>query len=68
MIKEVKKQQLEENYRMGGSEISFKDWIQQESENDPNFFAWLFDLDDDTDYFGLSDEQSKDFEDFMSNL
>ena len=49
MIKEVKKQQLEENYRMGGSEISFRDWVQVESENDPYFFTWLFDLEDDTD-------------------
>ena len=72
MIKEVKLQQLEESYRQGGegnSCITFKEWVEQESENDPHFFAWLFDaeLDDDFDT-SLSDEQREEFKEFMSNL
>lgn len=43
---EYKKQILGENFRKGGNEVSFSEWVQLESENDPGFFRWLFEIDE----------------------
>ena len=69
MINPVKLQQLDSNYRASESEISFKEYVEQESINDPNFFAWLFDeaFEEDFDK-SLSDDQKVEFAEFMSNL
>ena len=42
---EYKKQILAENFRNGDSELSFSEWVQIESDNDPGFFRWLFEID-----------------------
>ena len=42
---EYKKQILSENFRNGDSELSFSEWVQIESDNDPGFFRWLFEID-----------------------
>ena len=70
MIKDFKKQQLEESYIQGGNAaISYKEWVEQEAENDLHFYSWIFD-DDSIDDFGtgMSDEQKNEFNEFISNL
>lgn len=42
---EYKKQILAENYRQSDNEQNFLEWVQAESENDPGFFRWLFEID-----------------------
>ena len=69
MINSIKLQQLEENYRASESEMSFREYVEAESNNDPNFFAWLFDEAFEEDFdMSLSDDQRVEFVEFMSNL
>ena len=49
------KELLKERYRQGHGEQSFPEWLQMESENDPNFFRWLFE-----DESNLADWQIRD--------
>ena len=69
MIKEYKKQVLIENYESANNpaDVSFKEYIETESKNDPNFFRFLFEESFDSDFdFSLSDEQKEEFEEFLS--
>ena len=69
MIKESKKQVLIENYESANNpaDVSFKEYIETESKNDPNFFRFLFEESFDSDFdFSLSCEQKEEFEDFLS--
>ena len=62
---DYKKQILSENYRYNESELSFAEYVKAESENDPDFFRWLFECDD------LSDSccpDKSEFEKFLSTL
>lgn len=45
MIKNIdnKIKVLEENYNNSDSEMTFSEYVRRESENDPNFFSWLYD-------------------------
>ena len=62
---EYKKQILAENFSQGGNEVSFSEWVQLESENDPGFFRWLFEID----ALGDSDCPNKEaFEKFLEWL
>lgn len=59
MIKDFKKNQLEENwnqynFQCPGNEVTFAHYICNEANNDPGFFRWLFD--DET----LADFECKD--------
>jgi len=68
MIKEYKKQVLIENYESANNpaDVSFKEYIETESKNDPNFFRFLFEESFDSDFdFSLSDEQKEEFEEFL---
>uniref|UniRef100_A0AB33J393 Phage protein n=1 Tax=Prevotella sp. GTC17254 TaxID=3236794 RepID=A0AB33J393_9BACT len=64
MIKKNKIQTLIENYESSNSpaDISFKEYLERESKNNPSFFSFLFEEDFDT---SLTDEQSEVFEDFL---
>lgn len=68
MIKNIKIQQLIENYESANNpaNISFKKYVERESQNDPNFFRFLFEeeIEDDFD-FSLTDEQREQFEEFL---
>lgn len=74
-MKEIKLQQLKENYiaSEGGKEeerqLTLREYVEIESENDPNFFRWFFDeeLDEDFDS-SLTDEQKEEFKEFLSTL
>ena len=68
-MKEIKLQQLRENYKSSESEMSFAEYVKRESENDPNFFRWFFDEDLAEDFdASLSDEQREEFDDFVNSL
>lgn len=45
--KDYKEQILRENYdeyvNNGGEGLTFREYVEREAENDPNFFRWLFD-------------------------
>lgn len=53
-----------ENYESANNpaDISFKEYVERESQNDPNFFRFLFEDDFD---FSLTDEQREEFEEFL---
>lgn len=71
MIKDYKKAAIKENYNQyeGKNEMSFKDYVIRESENDPRFFAFLFDKEFDADFdFSLSDEQKQEFNEYINTL
>ena len=69
MIKDYKKAQLAENYKQSDSEMSFAEYVIRESENDPNFFRFLFDETFDSDFdLSLTDEQKQEFNDFVNSL
>lgn len=69
MIKDYKKAQLEENYKQSNSDMTFAEYVQCESENDPHFFRFLFDEAFDSDFdLSISDEQKAEFNDFLDSL
>lgn len=71
MIKDHKKAAIKENYNQyeSKSEMSFKDYVIRESENDPRFFAFLFDEEFDTDFdSSLTDEQKQEFSEYINTL
>lgn len=74
-----KTQVLNENYRnyIGGElsieqeldseKMGFVEWVQNESENDPQFFRWFFDAELDQDFdSSLSEEQREIWADYIS--
>jgi hypothetical protein len=61
-IKDNTLRTLRENYKESGEKISFNEWVNRESENDPNFFRFLFNKEFDNDFDAdLSDEERKEF-------
>lgn len=42
-IRSNAEQLLRDSYRQGKHEISFMEWLELESEGDPDFWRWLFD-------------------------
>lgn len=68
MIKDIKKEKLIENYESANNpaDISFKEYVERESQNDPNFFRFLFEEEFEDDFdFSLTDEQREEFEEFL---
>ena len=69
MIKDYKKAQLEENYKQSNCDMTFAEYVLRESENDPNFFRFLFDESFDSDFdLSISDEQKAEFREFLDSL
>ena len=51
------------------SNMSAKEYVQSESQNDPNFFRWLFDKDFEKDFdSSLTEEEKKEFNEFLESL
>lgn len=57
-------------YKINGGEepTTFKEYVMRESENDPNFFGWLFDNGDIESYADLADEQKQEYKEFLDSL
>ena len=69
MIKSNKKQVLIEQYSQLDSSSTFKEYVERESENDPNFFRWLFDKEFEQDFdSSLSSEEKEQYNDFLNEL
>ena len=72
-IRSNAEQILRENYKgvEDKEDISLKEWVENESVNDPNFYYWLFpdaeNLDGDFGS-GITDEQKEEFDNFMKSL
>ena len=48
---------------------TLKEYIETESENDPNFFRWLFNSNFDSDFDSdLTQEQREEYEEFVNSL
>lgn len=68
MIKNIKIQQLIENYESANNpaDISFKEYVERESGNDPNFFRFLFEEELENDFdSSLTEGQREEFEEFL---
>lgn len=71
--KDYKMQVLRENYseyiRSCEDDMSFREYVEREAENDPGFFRFLFDDSElgDSDSW-LNDEQRKEFNEFINEL
>lgn len=77
MIKDFIKKQLIENYNQAAKAAEcdienyqpMRDWVECESQSDPNFFRWLFQEELDNDFDNdLSDYQKQEFEEFLNSL
>jgi hypothetical protein len=68
--KENKKQVLVENFSAynGEEPATLKGYVERESENDPNFFGWLFDDGNIESYSDLTDEQRQRYKEFLDSL
>ena len=71
--RDYKEQILRENYdeyvNNGGGGLTFREYVEREAENDPNFFRWLFDDRGLGDFdYGLSEEQMTEYNEFIENL
>ena len=71
--RDYKEQILRENYdeyvNNGGEGLTFREYVEREAENDPNFFRWLFDDRGLGDFdYGLSEEQMTEYNEFIENL
>jgi hypothetical protein len=55
---------LLENYSKSDKSLSFFEYVELESENDPNFFNWLFDTDTEI----VSEEQYNEWNDYIASL
>lgn len=68
-ISNNKIQVLEENFRNAETSLTFREWIEQEAQNDPDFFRFLFDEDLEGDFdSSLSEEQRDAFQEFLSEV
>jgi hypothetical protein len=69
--KDHKLQILKENYNAeeGNKKMTLKEFVAHGAANDPNFFRWLFDAELDNDFdSSMSDEQRKEYEQFLNEL
>ena len=57
-------------YKFNGGEepATLKKYVMRESENDPNFFGWLFDDGDIEGYYDLTDGQKQEYKEFLDSL
>lgn len=78
MIRNYKENQLRENYEeyrencitdYGECEMSLSDYVKRESENDPNFFRFLFDDGEISDFgVNLEDDRRTEFATWLEGL
>lgn len=71
--RDYKEQILRKNYdeyvNNGGEGLTFREYVEREAENDPNFFRWLFDDGNLGDFdHGLSEEQVEEYNEFIEEL
>lgn len=59
---------LLENYNQVEHEITFKEWVIMESENDPTFFNFFFDDISIEDFGDLTDDQNRAWKNYCSEL
>lgn len=72
-MKECKIQQLKEQYNEycsnsedgQGDGMSFAEYVEREADNDPYFFAWLFDEEDVERFDDLKEGQKTEFKNFL---
>ena len=58
-----------EQYSQLDSSSTFKEYVERESENDPNFFRWLFDKEFEQDFdSSLSSEEKEQYNYFLNEL
>lgn len=48
--------------------MPFMEWLQLESENDPDFWRWLFDDGDLDGEYTLTDEHKELYKEFLENI
>lgn len=71
--RDYKEQILRENYdeyvNNGGEGLTFREYVEREAGNDPNFFRWLFDDGNLGDFdYGLNEEQVEEYNEFIEEL
>lgn len=72
-MKECKIQQLREQYNEycsnsedgQGDGMSLAEYVEREADNDPRFFAWLFDAEDVERFDDLPEEQKTEFKNLL---
>lgn len=72
-MKECKIQQLQERYNEyclnsedgQGDGMSFAEYVEREADNDPRFFAWLFEEEDVERFDDLTEEQKTEFKNLL---
>ena len=75
-MKEYKIQQLKELYNEycsnsedgQGDGMSFAEYVEREADNDPRFFAWLFEEDKYEDFCDLTEEEQKEYQEFINYM
>ena len=75
-MKEYKIQQLKELYNEycsnsedgQGDGMSFREYVEREADNDPRFFAWLFEEDKYEDFCDLTEEEQKEYQEFINYM
>lgn len=78
MIRDYKEKQIRENYRMyrenciadyGECDMPLKGYVERESESDPDFFRWLFDDGEISDFgTNLASARREEFMDWLEEL
>ena len=58
----------EHKFNGGEEPATLKKYVMRESENDPNFFGWLFDDGDIEGYYDLTDGQKQEYKEFLDSL
>ena len=67
-IRNNAEQLLKESYRQVKQSMPFMEWLQLESENDPDFWRWLFDDGDLNGEYTLTDEHKELYKEFLENI
>lgn len=68
-IRSNARQILEKSCKTYNSELSIKEYVEIEAENDPYFFSWLFDTEDIEDFGNnLNEEQKNAYNEFLETL
>ena len=77
-MKEYKIQQLKELYNeyCSNSEdgMSFAEYVEREADNDPHFFVWLFDIEEERignttfSLCDLTEEEQKEYQEFINYI
>ncbi len=67
--KEYKKQILSENFKqVENSDMTLKEYAENEADADPNFYTWLFGEDKGDFGNNLTDEEQCEFDNFLLEL